>query len=317
MIKLLFLAAFITLGSCQLFGLFGPPKPAQFTTKFNLYTRNNKQTAQVLTSRDAGNLAAITKTNFKGSLMTRFIVHGFVDTTSASVWMGKMKDAFLDAGDCNVFIVDWSAGNGFLSYDQSASGLSVANVHILGHSLGAHIAGYAGQAFNGQLGRITGFDPAGPGYAGKDTKDKLNPSNAQFVDAIHTDTFPLIGLGINENSGHVDFYPNGGHDQPGCVINRLGAMIDNGLYGGFACSHFRSVEFYTASLNPNNPKGVATQCSDYSTYLSGDCDDSAGANGGTVVLGEQAILAKPYESITVGNKYYLATGAFYPFFETK
>ena len=46
---------------------------------------------------------------------------------------------------------------------KTASGLSPSNVHILGHSLDSHIAGYAGERFNGgvPLGRITGLGPAG------------------------------------------------------------------------------------------------------------------------------------------------------------
>ena len=99
-----------------------------------------------------------------------------------------MKDALLEREDCNVILVDWSkgAGSGPLDYAQasgnarlvgaqtavlikflisSATGSSGSKnlgkrFYIVGFSLGAHVAGYAGrhlQANNGiKLGRITG-----------------------------------------------------------------------------------------------------------------------------------------------------------------
>ena len=35
-------------------------------------------------------------------------------------------------------------------------GASLDNIYIIGVSLGAHIAGFVGKMYNGQLGRITG-----------------------------------------------------------------------------------------------------------------------------------------------------------------
>lgn len=75
----------------------------------------------------------------------------------------------------NVIGVDWGRGSGF-PYRQAVAntrvvgaeiarlvqflvanaGASVENFHIIGHSLGAHIAGYAGQRLPG-LHRITGL----------------------------------------------------------------------------------------------------------------------------------------------------------------
>ena len=41
---------------------------------------------------------------------------------------------------------------------------------------------------------------------------KLDPTDADFVDAIHTDSNMF---GLSATAGHIDFYPNGGGNQ-GC-----------------------------------------------------------------------------------------------------
>lgn len=74
--------------------------------------------------------------------------------------------------------VDWSRGTRGIRYDKSTAntrvvgatvgkmvealmkntGVSLSNVHLIGHSLGAQIMGYAGKELRrfGQVGRITG-----------------------------------------------------------------------------------------------------------------------------------------------------------------
>lgn len=44
-----------------------------------------------------------------------------------------------------------------LSFQQSDLGYSLNNVHLIGHSLGSHIAGEAGKRTFGAIGRITGW----------------------------------------------------------------------------------------------------------------------------------------------------------------
>ena len=63
-----------------------------------------------------------------------------------------------------------------------------------------------------------GLDPAGPFFSLNDTETRLDASDGDFVDIIHTDGGTLTGneLGFLPPIGHIDFYPNGGKTQPGC-----------------------------------------------------------------------------------------------------
>lgn len=77
------------------------------------------------------------------------------------------------------------------------------------------------QDFNLTLGRITGLDPAEPHFAKAKPPVRLDKSAADYVDIVHTDASAFIrgGLGIKETIGHVDYFPNGGTDQPGCGMS--------------------------------------------------------------------------------------------------
>lgn len=64
-----------------------------------------------------------------------------------------------------------------------------------------------------------GLDPALPLYTFQSKKQRLSPSDAAFVDIIHTDGGVL---GMPFPMGHADFFPNGGVGlQPGCVEQNL------------------------------------------------------------------------------------------------
>ena len=62
------------------------------------------------------------------------------------------------------------------------------------------------------------MDPAGPNFEFTDKLVRIDKSDAKFVDIIHTNGDNLITghFGISASVGHVDFYPNGGRQQPGC-----------------------------------------------------------------------------------------------------
>lgn len=75
---------------------------------------------------------------------------------------------------------------------------------------------------------FAGLDPAGPFFEGLDEEVRLNPSDAGFVDVVHSNGKPLMdgGAGMFAPCGHVDFYPNGGKQQPGCPNPFLKSITD-------------------------------------------------------------------------------------------
>ena len=170
--------------------------------------------------------------------------------------------------------VDWSAGAADPNYVRAAVntrlvgkqvsilvekinesiGKSITQrTHIVGFSLGAHVAGFAGSHLK-NLSRITGklirgcaieicnvpyllsgLDPAGPLFEGYDGKVRLDKNDADYVDVIHSNGESVIvgGFGTWEPIGHVDFYPNGGRAQRGCQHFLVG-----GLYDFIYCKRF-------------------------------------------------------------------------------
>ena len=62
---------------------------------------------------------------------------------------------------------------------------------------------------------LTGLDPAGLYFTTVGSDFRLDESDASYVDVIHTDAGVL---GTNRRDGDVDFYPNGGSRQPGCLF---------------------------------------------------------------------------------------------------
>ncbi|XP_054152598.1 pancreatic triacylglycerol lipase-like [Oppia nitens] len=310
-----------------------PQSPDHIATKFLLYTRQNQDSPQTIKQ---GDQQAIKSSHFDGKKQTKFIIHGFFDNQIVGQWMRDLKTEFLKSSDCNVFLVDWSGGNGmpyvqatantkvvgpvlalFIEDIKAAVDINLNDVQILGHSLGAHIAGYAGQRLNGKVGRITGMDPAGPYYEGLANKDaKLDSTDALFVDAIHSDgrhleTLPDVGFGMMETSGHLDFYPNGGHNQPGCENEKWTTIATDGLFEGVrrfsSCNHQRAVDFYKATINAAPTTGIGHQCTDFDAFKAGKCVDCGSDGVKCAQIGVNAVISEKYEKQTVGTKYFLKT----------
>jgi hypothetical protein len=70
---------------------------------------------------------------------------------------------------------------------------------------------------------MAGLDPAGPLFNLNDTETRLDTTDGDFVDIIHTNGGTLLHdqQGFLPPIGHIDFYPNGGQFQPGCTANQM------------------------------------------------------------------------------------------------
>lgn len=74
-------------------------------------------------------------------------------------------------------------------------------LHLIGHSLGAHICGMAAKELKERrnrwmVQRITGLDPAQPCFRNADPSVHLHKNDAPFVDVIHTNGRLLLSLGL-------------------------------------------------------------------------------------------------------------------------
>ncbi|KAM4701752.1 lipase member I [Discoglossus pictus] len=247
------------------------------TVQLLLYTREN--------SECAGNLNKENSTAFNYLNVTKntiFIIHGYRPTGSPPVWLDEIVQRLLRLQDANVIMVDWNRGATTVLYHHAAGktkkvadilktlidnmlvqGASLDSIYLIGVSLGAHISGFVGKMYNGQIGRISGLDPAGPLFNDKPPEERLHHADAQFVDVIHSDT---DALGYRENLGHIDFYPNGGTDQPGCPQT----ILSGSQY--FKCDHQRSVYLYLSSLNQSCDV-VTFPCGSYKDYRTGQCTE--------------------------------------------
>ncbi|CAK9814363.1 Pancreatic triacylglycerol lipase [Anthophora plagiata] len=140
------------------------------------------------------------------------------------------------------------------------SDVTPTKVHIIGHSLGAQVAGSTARQTKFNVFRVTGLDPAGPLFYTLNAH--LSAADAEFVDIIHTD---MGDYGIALSTGHVDFYPNGGfRPQPGCpLIGSSKTML---------CSHHKSYKFYAESIK--NDDFVGVKCANEFSILRGKCNQN-------------------------------------------
>nr|AKG97518.1 lipoprotein lipase [Larimichthys crocea] len=239
-------------------------------------------------------LAACT---FNSTSKTFLVIHGWTLSGMFESWVAKLVSALYEREQtANVIVVDWlnSAQNHyvvaaqntkvvgqeiarFIDWIEETTNMPLDNLHLIGYSLGAHVAGFAGSHATNKVGRITGLDPAGPDFEGMHAHRRLSPDDAHFVDVLHTFTRGSLGLsiGIQQPVGHVDIYPNGGSFQPGC--NLRGALEKIANFGIFAitdavkCEHERSIHLFIDSLLNEQEAAKAYRCGSNDMFNRGMC----------------------------------------------
>ncbi|KAG8224915.1 hypothetical protein J437_LFUL006274, partial [Ladona fulva] len=178
-----------------------------------------------------------------------------------------------------------------------ALGANAKDMHIIGFSLGAQIAGFAGEDLKHQgikLGRITALDPASFMFerSNLDTRRKLDISDAELVDVVHTDGSLVWsdGFGVLGAVGHVDFFPNGGLTQPGCsdsYVDVLAFSLDPQPNVNRSCSHARSLDLFLEAMQ-SDCKFVGFACPGLKNFdrhfIHGNCFSCD--SGSCAVLGD-------------------------------
>uniref|UniRef100_A0A1B6KBN1 Lipase domain-containing protein n=1 Tax=Graphocephala atropunctata TaxID=36148 RepID=A0A1B6KBN1_9HEMI len=250
-----------------------PEGPDEIGTTFYLSTRryhNSKR--RKLTIRPK---VILEGSDWQPRRWTVIITHGFRGNAVSS-WVRELEATLLEIKDMNVVSCDWTNGSSGWNYVRAAAnarvvGAEVARfirhllvhklatsdrIHLIGQSLGAHVLSYISATVK-NIARLTALDPAQPGFEGAHPDTRVDASDANFVDVIHTSGDHIIaslgfGLGMVQPVGHVDFYVNGGKKQPQCwvskrILQQLYA-IPEAVIDILGCSHQKAHVYYMEAL---------------------------------------------------------------------
>ncbi|KAL0099020.1 hypothetical protein PUN28_020221 [Cardiocondyla obscurior] len=266
-----------------------PSPPKDVGTRFFIY--GTRKARSIPMEVPADDISDNVRRAIDPNLPTKVIVHGFGSDCN-HLWVYDMRSALMSIHDCNIVCVDWGPGSAVPNYVRAAANtrlvgrqlaklirslnVPLERVHMIGFSLGAHVAGFAGAEL-GNVSRITGLDPAGPLFESQDPRVRLDATDANFVDVIHSNGEQLIlgGLGSWQPMGDVDYYPNGGKMQSGCSNIFVGAVSDiiwsSAVEGRSLCNHRRAYKFFTDSVSPKC-RFPAFPCDQgYEGLLKGEC----------------------------------------------
>ncbi|XP_055386273.1 phospholipase A1 2-like [Condylostylus longicornis] len=267
--------------------------------RYYLFTPNNQIEGEEIIYQDFGSLDS---SHFNKQWRTRLFVGGW-KVFPNNCRTALLKDAYYEAASydkpTNFIIADWSDWNtqeypfavadvayvgeligDFINFLYNY-GVPYDNIYIIGHSLGAHVAGAAGSSIKpNQVNTIFGLDPDGV-VAGVTLSHILNPNDAAYVEAIITDMIAGLGYSLPGPIGDAQCYPHFGQRyQPSCSV----------LSTDQFCSHAVAVDYFANSLGegiefcaipttfPNMVLSIAPQDDGLCTYVMGG-DPSQPKNG--------------------------------------
>jgi pancreatic lipase-related protein 2 len=168
--------------------------------KFWLYTRANPEERQLIHVDETWEKSNLSESTYNPQYAVKIIIHGYNSDMFLTPLI-DMKDEYLQRGFYNLFYVDWAILAPGPCYPSAVHntihvGTCIAqlidriretgnsDIHLVGFSLGAQVTNYVANKLKPDfiIPRISGLDPAMPLFQFADNDNKLDPSDAEFVD---------------------------------------------------------------------------------------------------------------------------------------
>ncbi|KAM8705769.1 hypothetical protein ACLKA7_010124 [Drosophila subpalustris] len=292
--------------------------------QYDLYTPLNPYQRQLL---QPGDVNMLKRSNFNAKWPVRIAIHGWTGKSS-HCYNAALKDAYLSRGNFNVIIMDWSRQAidiryyrvskqlksiatslaKFLRFLHDNTGMPYGSVYLVGHSAGTHISGLTGKLFKApgqRLGAIIALDPAGLTQLALGPTERLAPTDALYVESIHTDV-TFFGNPQGNGLSQAAFFVNWGRGQTHCP-NATATELD------FACDHFSAVYYFAESVR--RPKSFgALRCDSLKSVLTATCSckSATSSNHKTLTCPAEAFMGGD-PAIPKKGIYYLSTRSKPPF----
>ncbi|KAG5675550.1 hypothetical protein PVAND_005446 [Polypedilum vanderplanki] len=265
--------------SSNLFGcLITQPECPNSNISFYLYTRETQDNPMRL---DLNEPTSVKNAKYAQHQPLIIIIHGYTGDKDYSP-NSHLRPAYFQRGEFNIISVDYNELAKYPCYFSAVTNtrtvanctaqlidfiidneiFNIESIHVIGFSLGAQTAGLIANYLKSdrKLKRITGLDPAKPLFIRVGNEGRLDQSDAEFVDIIHTDVFDR---GLLVPTGHADFFVNGGFNQPGC--------LQQTEMSASSCNHDRAPAYYAESIN-SDIGFWGYQCAHWYFYVLGLCN---------------------------------------------